>query len=66
VIPAAAAMAEDAVEPRQLQVKTIRHLSDLNLELPEAVRQHIERQQKKIGVGGAMFVAIQIAPVAQE
>ncbi len=65
VAMAAAAMAEDAVQPCQLQVKTIRHLSDLNLELPEAVRQHIERQQKKIGVGGAMFVAIEIAPVAQ-
>lgn len=65
VAMAAAAMAEDATEPRQLQVKTVRHLSDLNLELPEAVRQHIERQQKKIGVGGAMFVAIEITPVAQ-
>jgi len=65
VAMAAAAMAEDAAEPCQLQVKMIRHLSDLNLELPEAVRQHIERQQKKIGVGGAMFVTVEIAPVVQ-
>jgi O-phosphoseryl-tRNA synthetase len=60
---AAAALAEDATEPRQLQVKMIRHLSDLNLELPEAVRQHIERQQKKIGVGGAVFVTVEVRPV---
>ncbi len=59
---AAAAMAEEATEPGQLQVKMIRHLSDLNLELPEAVRQHIERQQKKIGVGGAVFVTVEVRP----
>jgi len=59
---AAAAMAEDATEPGQLQVKMIRHLSDLNLDLPDAVRQHIERQQKKIGVGGAVFVTIEVRP----
>lgn len=60
---AAAAMAESATEPGQLQVKMVRHISDLNLELPDAVRQHIERQQKKIGVGGAIFVTIEIEPV---
>ena len=62
---AAAALAEDATEPRELQVKMIRHLSDLNLELPDAVRHHIERQQKKIAIGGGMFVTIVITPVAQ-
>jgi O-phosphoseryl-tRNA synthetase len=40
------------------QVKGIKHLSDLNLEIPEAVREHIEGQRKKIGIGGAVFVAI--------
>ena len=45
------------------QVKAIKHLSDLNLQIPEAVRQHIEGQQKKIGVGGAVFVAIESQPV---
>ncbi|MBE9505216.1 MAG: O-phosphoserine--tRNA ligase [Chloroflexi bacterium] len=59
---AAAAMAEDATEPGQVQVKMIRHLSDLNLELTDAVRQHIERQQKKIGVGGAVFITIEVRP----
>ncbi len=59
---AAAALAEEATEPTQYQVKMVRHLSDLNLELPEAVRQHIERQQKKIGVGGAIFMTVEIEP----
>ncbi len=63
---AAAALAEDATEPRELQVKMIRHLSDLNLELPDAVRQHIERQQKKIRIGGGVFVTIEIHPVQVE
>jgi len=45
------------------QVKTIKHLSDLNLQIPEAVRRHIEGQQKKIGVGGAVFVTIKLQPV---
>jgi len=61
---AAAAMTEDATEPAQLQVKMIRHLSDLNIDMPDAVREHIERQQKKIGVGGAVFITITIQPVA--
>jgi len=45
------------------QVKTIKHLSDLNLQIPEGVRQHIEGSQKKIGVGGAVFVTIKAQPV---
>jgi len=64
VAMAAAALAENATEPVQLQVKMVRHLSDLNLELPDAVRRHIERQQKKIGVGGAVFVTVEIEPSA--
>jgi O-phosphoseryl-tRNA(Cys) synthetase len=47
------------------QVKMVRHLSDLNLELPDAVRQHIERQQKKIGIGGGMFVTVEIHPIQE-
>jgi len=42
------------------QVKMIKHLSDLNLQIPEAIREHIEGQQKKIGVSGAVFVAIEV------
>jgi O-phosphoseryl-tRNA synthetase len=62
---AAAALAEDATEPVEYQVKMIRHLSDLNLELPDAVRQHIERHQKRIGIGGAVFLTVQIEPALQ-
>jgi O-phosphoseryl-tRNA synthetase len=54
-----AAAIESSHDNLTYQVKGIRHLSDLNLQIPEAVRQHIEGQQKKIGVGGAVFVAIE-------
>ena len=54
----AAATIESSTDNLTYQVKGVRHLSDLNLEIPEAVRQHIEGQRKKIGVGGAVFVAI--------
>jgi O-phosphoseryl-tRNA synthetase len=55
----AAAAIENSNDNLTYQVKGIRHLSDLNLQIPEAVRQHIEGQQKKIKVGGAVFVAIE-------
>ena len=54
----AAASIESSNDNLTYQVKGIRHLSDLNLEIPEALRQHIEGQRKKIRVGGAVFVAI--------
>ncbi|MHC1578485.1 MAG: O-phosphoserine--tRNA ligase [Dehalococcoidia bacterium] len=56
----AAAAIENSSDNLTYQVKGIKHLSDLNLEIPEAVRQHIEGQQKKIGVRGAVFVAIDV------
>jgi O-phosphoseryl-tRNA synthetase len=55
----AAAAIENSNDNLTYQVKGIKHLSDLNLEIPEAVRQHIEGQQQKIKVGGAVFVAIE-------
>jgi O-phosphoseryl-tRNA synthetase len=57
---AAAAAIEDSNGNLTYQVKGVRHLSDLNLQIPEAVRQHIEGQRKKIGVGGAVFVAVEV------
>jgi len=54
----AAALIESCNENSTYQVKIIKHLSDLNLQIPEAIRQYIEGQQKKIGVGGAVFVTI--------
>ena len=55
----AAAAIENSSDNLTYQVKGIKHLSDLNLEIPEAVRRHIEGQNKKIGVRGAVFVAIE-------
>lgn len=55
----AATAIESSNDNLTYQVKGIRHLSDLNLQIPEAVREHIEGQQKKIKVGGAVFVTIE-------
>ena len=63
---AAAIESPHAIRDLSYQVKGIRRLSDLNLQIPEAVRQHIEGQQKKIGVGGAVFVTIETRPVRRE
>jgi O-phosphoseryl-tRNA synthetase len=62
----AAAAIESSNDNLTYQVKGIRHLSDLNLQIPEAVRQHIEGQQKKIKVGGAVFITIETRPVSRE
>jgi len=62
----AAAAIESSNDNLTYQVKGIRHLSDLNLQVPEAVREHIEGQQKKIGVAGAVFVTIESRPVGGE
>ena len=55
----AAAAIENSSDDLTYRVKGIKHLSDLNLEIPEAARQHVEGQNKKIGVKGAVFVAIE-------
>jgi O-phosphoseryl-tRNA synthetase len=62
----AAAAIESSNGNLTYQVKGIRHLSDINLQIPEAVREHIEGQQKKIGVAGAVFVTIESRPVGGE
>jgi len=54
----AAAAIEKSNDNLTYVVKGVRHLSDLNLQIPEAIRQHIEGQHKKIGVGGPVFVTI--------
>jgi O-phosphoseryl-tRNA synthetase len=58
----AAAAIENSNNKLTYQVKTIRHLSDLNLQIPERVLQYIEGQQKKIGIGGAVFITIKAEP----
>jgi O-phosphoseryl-tRNA synthetase len=55
----AAAAIEKSNDDLTYQVKGIKHLSDLNLQIPEAIREFIEGQHKKIGVGGAVFVTIE-------
>jgi O-phosphoseryl-tRNA(Cys) synthetase len=54
----AAAAIESSNDNLTYQVKGVKHLSDINLEIPESVRQYIEGQRKKIGVGGPVFVTI--------
>ncbi len=61
----AAALIESSDESLTYQVKTIKHLSDLNLQIPEAIREYIEGQQKKIGVSGAVFVTIKAQPIRE-
>jgi len=55
----AAAAIENSSDSLTYQVKGVRHLSDLNLQIPDVVRQYIEGHQKKIKVGGGVFVAIE-------
>lgn len=55
----AAAAIEGGNDSITYQVKGIKHLSDVNLQIPQVVRQHIEGQQKKIEVRGAVFVTIE-------
>jgi O-phosphoseryl-tRNA synthetase len=54
----AAALIENSSDSLSYQVKTVKHISDINLQIPLSIRQYIEGQQKKIGVGGAVFVTI--------
>lgn len=56
----AAAAIENSTSNLTYRVKGIRHLSDLNLQIPEAIRQHIEGRRKKIGVSGPVFVTIEV------
>lgn len=56
----AAAAIEKSDGDLTYRVKMVRHLSDLNLQIPEAVRRHLEGQRKKIGVGGPVFVTIEM------
>ncbi|MFP3897809.1 MAG: O-phosphoserine--tRNA ligase [Dehalococcoidia bacterium] len=55
-----AAAIENGHRSLTYQVKGVRHLSDLNLQIPEPLLQHMEGQHKKIGVSGAVFVTIEV------
>lgn len=54
-----AALIENSREDLTYQVKAIKHLSDLNLQIPTPIREYIEKQQKKIGVSGAVFITVE-------
>jgi O-phosphoseryl-tRNA synthetase len=56
----AAAAIENSTSNLTYRAKGIKHLSDLNLQIPEAIRQHIEGRRKKIGVSGPVFVTIEV------
>jgi O-phosphoseryl-tRNA synthetase len=59
----AAALIENSSDSLNYQVKTVKHLSDINLQIPQTVREYMEGQHKKIGVRGAVFVAVEAQPV---
>ena len=62
----AAALIESSKDNLTYQVKTAKHLSDINLQIPESIRKYIEGKQEKIKVGGAIFVAIESQPSKPE
>lgn len=59
----AAALIESSKDTVDYQVKMVKHLSDINLQIPEAVLQYIQGGQKAIGVAGAVFVTITAQPI---
>jgi O-phosphoseryl-tRNA synthetase len=54
----AAAAIENSQNDQKIQVKVVKHLSDINLQIPLAIREYIEGKQRKIKVGGPVFVEI--------
>jgi len=55
----AAAAIENRDSNPTYQVKGAKHLSDLNLQIPEAILRHIEGHNRKIRIRGAVFVTIE-------
>jgi O-phosphoseryl-tRNA synthetase len=51
---------EDARENFTYQVKMVRSLHDINLEIPTIVREYIEGKQKEFKIGGPVFVKIEV------
>jgi len=59
----AAALIESSKDTINYQVRTVKHLSDINLQIPETIRRYIQGRQKRIGVSGAVFLTIKSQPV---
>jgi len=55
----AAAAIEHSQKDLKIQVKVVKHLSDINLQIPMAIREYIEGKQRKIKVGGPIFIEIE-------
>jgi O-phosphoseryl-tRNA synthetase len=58
IAKAAAALIEKSKDSLEFQVKGVKHLSDINLQIPLSVREYMEGQQKSIKIRGAVFVTI--------
>ncbi len=54
----AAASIEQCQDGLNYQVKIAKHLSDINLQIPSAIREYLEGRHRKISVGGPIFVNI--------
>ncbi len=54
----AAAAIENSHDDLKYQVKVVKHLSDINLQIPLAIREYIEGKQRKIKIGGPVFIEI--------
>ncbi len=65
----AAAMIETAppaADSVLFQVKIVKNLSDVNLRLPAAVREHIEGSKKQITVSGPVFLTVEAGKARRE
>ena len=54
----AAAAIENSQNDVKYHVKVVKHLSDINLQMPLAIREYIEGKQRKIKVSGPVFIEI--------
>jgi O-phosphoseryl-tRNA synthetase len=57
---AAASAIEKSNDNLEFRVRMIKQLSDINLRIPYNVREFIEAKQKKIKVGGPVFLTIEV------
>lgn len=55
-----AAMIEKGNEELVYRVRMARQLSDINLRIPQNIREYLESKQKKIKVGGPVFVTVEV------
>lgn len=61
-----AALIEKSKDSLTYRVRMVKHLSDINLQIQENIREYIEGKQKKIQVGGPVFITIKSQRVTGE